>query len=95
MHNATGDFALVPRVYKVDNFAMGHPLRVEIHSACVAPIDEEVFCVFANKPDFSQTGDRIQLTDRVSMVKDSCNAIVADKCKSALENARRQVARRV
>ncbi|KAH9408150.1 hypothetical protein TYRP_011814 [Tyrophagus putrescentiae] len=81
VHNTTGDFALIPSLYKTKPFTMHRPLSVAIDPLCGHALDSEVYCIFANRSQFQADGRRLTLDGGATLVRDSCHRKVVESCK--------------
>lgn len=82
MHNGTGDFALIPSLYKTKPFTMHRPLAVAVDPLCGQSLDAEVYCIFANRSQFRADGRALTLDAGATLVRDSCHRKVVDACKA-------------
>lgn len=80
MHNNTGNYALIPSLYKTKPFTMHRPLAVLVDPLCTSILDSEVYCIFANRSQFSADGRSLAVNSGATLVQDSCNRKVAESC---------------
>ncbi len=82
MHNGTGDYALIPSLYKTKPFTMHRPLAVAVDPLCGQSLDAEVYCIFANRSQFRADGRALTLDAGATLIRDSCHRKVVDACKA-------------